>query len=185
MSECGRSEMQVRLHDQSGVASFRNRGRGDPLTARSRKDFCKAYRLSGACSYSSLVPRAVFPCSCRNKTVRPVRISTHLSHNNLNQLTMRFSFLALVLAGSAAVTVAESEYDRPDLTDTYWDVSISTQSGRPGYSIRDFNATFHSSITNAIEGKCHYSFVPQGTSAPAETDECSTGLKYQWDCKSS
>jgi hypothetical protein len=98
---------------------------------------------------------------------------------------MRFSFLALALAGSAAVTVAESEYDRPDLTDTYWDVSISTQSGRPGYSIRDFNATFHSSITNAIEGKCHYSFVPQGTSAPAETDECSTGLKYEWDCKSS
>jgi hypothetical protein len=82
---------------------------------------------------------------------------------------MRFSFLALALAGSTALTAAESEYDRPDLTD----------------SIRDFNATFHSSITNAIEGKCHYSFVPQGTSAPAETDVCSTGLKYEWDCKSS
>ena len=98
---------------------------------------------------------------------------------------MRFSFLALALASLTATTAAASEYDRPDLTDTYWDVSISTQSGRPGYSIRDFNATFHSSITRAIEGKCHYSFVPQGTSAPAETDECSTGLKYEWDCKSS
>ncbi|KAI4907628.1 uncharacterized protein J4E92_011051 [Alternaria infectoria] len=90
---------------------------------------------------------------------------------------MRFSFLALALAGSAAVTVAESEYDRPDLADTYWDVSISTQSGRPGYSIRDFNATFHSSITNVIEGKCHYSFVPQGTKTTRRSDGMSSTTK--------
>ncbi|KAG9185426.1 hypothetical protein G6011_07970 [Alternaria panax] len=91
---------------------------------------------------------------------------------------MRISLLAL--AGVA--TSAATEYDRPDLTGSYWDVSISTQSGRPGYSIRDFSAAFHTPVTaQATEGKCHYSFVPQGTSPPAETDECTQGLKYEWN----
>jgi hypothetical protein len=94
---------------------------------------------------------------------------------------MRISLLAL----AAAATAAASEYDRPDLRGSYWDVSISTQSGRPGYSIRDFSTSFHSPIAaQVVEEKCHYSFVPQGTSPPAETDECSSGLKYEWDCKS-
>jgi hypothetical protein len=93
---------------------------------------------------------------------------------------MRISLLALA-AGAAA-----SEYDRPDLRGSYWDVSISTQSGRPGYNIRDFTAAFHTPVAaQVIEGKCHYSFVPQGTSPPAERDECSPELKYEWDCKSS
>lgn len=90
----------------------------------------------------------------------------------------------LALAGVAAA--ARNEYDRPDLRGSYWDVSISTQSGRPGYSIRDFSASFHTPLsTQTFEGKCHYSFVPQGTSPPAETNECSGGLKYEWDCKPS
>jgi hypothetical protein len=96
---------------------------------------------------------------------------------------MRISLLTLA---AGAATVAASEYDRPDLTGSYWDVSISTQSGRPGYNIRDFSAAFHTPVTAQVtEGKCHYSFVPQGTSPPSETDECSPGLKYEWDCKSS
>ena len=94
---------------------------------------------------------------------------------------MRISLLALALAGT---TAAASEYDRPDLTGTYWDVTISTQSGRPGYSIRDFSAAFHTPVTAQVtKGNCHYSFVPQGTSPPAETDECSPELRYEWDCK--
>ncbi|KAF3042875.1 hypothetical protein E8E12_002441 [Didymella heteroderae] len=89
---------------------------------------------------------------------------------------MRLSLLAL------AGVVAASEYDRPDLRGSYWDVSISMQSGRPGYSIRDFSAAFHTPITAQVtEGKCHYSFVPQGTSPPAVTDECSPALKFEWN----
>lgn len=101
---------------------------------------------------------------------------------------MRISLLALAGAAAAASPLGpdSSEYDRPDLTGSYWDVSISTQSGRPGYTIRDFSASFHSPVSaQAFEGKCHYSFVPQGTSPPAETDECNGGLRYEWDCKSS
>lgn len=100
---------------------------------------------------------------------------------------MRLSLLTLAGLAAAASPLGpnSSEYDRPDLTGSYWNVSISTQSGRPGYSIRDFSAAFHTPITaQTTEGKCHYSFVPQGTSPPAETDECSEGLKYEWDCKS-
>lgn len=99
---------------------------------------------------------------------------------------MRFTLFALVGAVATSPLVnARSEYDRPDLRGSYWDVSISTQSGRPGYSIRDFSASFHTPVSaQAFEGKCHYSFVPQGTGRPAETDECSGGLKYEWDCKS-
>lgn len=93
---------------------------------------------------------------------------------------MRLSLLAL------AGAVAASEYGRPDLRGSYWDVSVSTQSGRPGYTITDFNANLH--LTNSsqlVEGKCHYSFVPQGTSPPSETNECTGGLRYEWNCESS
>jgi hypothetical protein len=101
---------------------------------------------------------------------------------------MRSSFLALGLAiaapAAAQIGPESSEYDRPDLTGSYWDISINTQSGRPGYTITDFGATFHSPIlSNAVVGKCHYSFVPQGTSPPATTNECTGGLKYTWDCE--
>lgn len=103
---------------------------------------------------------------------------------------MRASILALALAATAPAAAqlgpGSSEYDRPDLRGSYWDVSINTQSGRPGYTITDFGASFHSPVlSKAVEGKCHYSFVPQGTSPPATTNECTPGLKYSWDCKSS
>ncbi|KAF1922870.1 uncharacterized protein M421DRAFT_426489 [Didymella exigua CBS 183.55] len=91
---------------------------------------------------------------------------------------MRLSLLAL----TGAAIAAASEYDRPDFTGAYWDVSVSTQTGRPGYTITDFSASFHSPLASqAVEGKCHYSFVPQGTSPPAETNECTGGLKYEWN----
>ncbi|KAF3048605.1 hypothetical protein E8E11_009787 [Didymella keratinophila] len=94
---------------------------------------------------------------------------------------MRFSILALALAAAAPAAAQlgpeSSEYDRPDLRGSYWDVSINTQSGRPGYTITDFGATFHSPVlSKAVEGKCHYSFVPQGTSPPSTTNECTDGL---------
>lgn len=103
---------------------------------------------------------------------------------------MRLSLLAssvIALTGLAAARDYDNEYDRPDLRGSYWDVSISTQSGRPGYTITDFSASFHSPYTNETfaptQGKCHYSFVPQGTSPPSETNECDGGLKYKWNCK--
>jgi hypothetical protein len=96
---------------------------------------------------------------------------------------MRLPLLALASVGVIAARDYGSEYDRPDLRGSYWDVSISTQSGRPGYTITDFSAALHTPITAKVsEGKCHYSFVPQGTSPPAETNECTGGLKYEWNC---
>lgn len=104
---------------------------------------------------------------------------------------MRLSLLTSALVAFTGLAVArdyDNEYDRPDLRGSYWDVSISTQSGRPGYTITDFNVTFHSPYVSEVfapsQGKCHYSFVPQGTSAPAETNECEGGLKYEWNCRS-
>lgn len=90
---------------------------------------------------------------------------------------MRLSTVLAVLAAAAPAATAKHW----NMTGAYWDAKVSTQSGRPGYSIRDLEVTFHQPVSEEIfQGKCHYSFVPQGTSPPAETDTCSTGLKYTW-----
>jgi hypothetical protein len=98
---------------------------------------------------------------------------------------MRIS--ALVFAGLAAAapsTLIARKEGRPDLSGSYWDATISSQTGRPGYIIRDLTASFHRAGSEQIvEGTCHYSFVPQGTSPPAETDRCDPGLSYTWDCE--
>ena len=89
---------------------------------------------------------------------------------------MRFS---LALSGLVAAAAAQSF----DLTGAYWDVSVTTQTGRPGYEIKDVTANFHNPLSaenNA--GKCHYSFVPNN-GRPSITDTCDEGLAYTWDCK--
>ncbi|XPS76266.1 hypothetical protein M3J09_008320 [Ascochyta lentis] len=92
---------------------------------------------------------------------------------------------ALAFAGLAAAsssTLVARKDGRPDYSGSYWDVTISSQSGRPGYSLRDLTTTFHRTGTeHTVAGSCHYSFVPQGTRPPAETDRCDPGLSYTWD----
>lgn len=123
--------------------------------------------------------------SSRSSCLQHTQATSFLQHRT--SLNMRVSLLALAGAAAASSFLnGRNEYDRPDLRGSYWDVSISIQSGRPGYNIRDFSASLHTPVsTQTFEGKCHYSFVPQGTSPPAETDECSEGLKYEWNSKSS
>ncbi|USP81285.1 hypothetical protein yc1106_08559 [Curvularia clavata] len=88
-------------------------------------------------------------------------------------------FLGLAAASPALVTRAEGW---PDLTGSYWDLTVAYQSGRPGYSIKDLSVTFHNSKSEeTAEAKCHYSFVPQGTRPPSEVTQCSSGLEYTWD----
>ncbi|KZM19378.1 uncharacterized protein EKO05_0002929 [Ascochyta rabiei] len=96
---------------------------------------------------------------------------------------MRISTLAFAgLAAAAPSSLVARKDGRPDYSGTYWDVTISTQSGRPGYSIRDLTTTFHrAGAEQTVPGSCHYSFVPQGTSAPAVTDRCDKGLTYTWN----
>lgn len=98
---------------------------------------------------------------------------------------MRFTTLAFAgLAATSSSTLIPGKDGRPDLSGSYWDATISAQSGRPGYSIRDLAVSFHGNgFEQTFDGTCHYSFVPQGTSPPAETDRCDTGLSYTWDCK--
>ena len=93
-----------------------------------------------------------------------------------------FAFAGLAVAAPSNLVVRKE--GRVDISGSYWDVTISTQSGRPGYSIRDLTTSFNNpKFEQTIEGKCYYSFVPQGTSPPAETDRCDAGLQYTWDCK--
>lgn len=106
---------------------------------------------------------------------------------------MRITPLALAgLAAAAASSSSSSssalvsrKQGRPDITGSYWDVTVSRQAGRPGYEIRDLSVTFYSPKFDVVaEAKCHYSFVPQGTRPPSEVNECSSGLEYTWDCTS-
>lgn len=95
---------------------------------------------------------------------------------------MRLStfMFAGICAASPALIVRKD--GRPDLTGSYWDATISTQSGRPGYSIRDLSTSFHNpNFQQNVNATCHYSFVPQGTSPPAVTDRCDSGLQYTWE----
>jgi hypothetical protein len=102
------------------------------------------------------------------------------------QLTMHISILAFAGLAAASPALIVRNNGRPDLSRSYWDATIASQSGRPGYSIRDLSASFHSpKLAQTVNAKCHYSFVPQGTSPPAETDTCDPGLQYTWDCTSS
>jgi hypothetical protein len=99
---------------------------------------------------------------------------------------MRVSALAFAGLCAASPALVARKQGRVDVSGSYWDVTISVQSGRPGYTIRDLTTSFHNpKFEQTVEGKCHYSFVPQGTSPPAETDQCDKGLQYTWDCTSS
>lgn len=95
---------------------------------------------------------------------------------------MRFSVLALAgLTAAAPSALLARDSVSVDISGSYWDVTITTQSGRPGYNIRDLVANFQNpKFEQSVGGKCHYSFVPQGTSPPAVTDTCDTGLSYTW-----
>lgn len=121
----------------------------------------------------------------RYKTVSSTQRSTHTRQQNTSY-TMHISALLFAgLAAAAPSTLIARNHGRPDFSGSYWDATISAQSGRPGYSIRDLTTTFHRAGTeHTLGGTCHYSFVPQGTSPPAETDRCDSGLSYDWDCKS-
>jgi hypothetical protein len=89
---------------------------------------------------------------------------------------MRFS---LALSGLVAAAAAQSF----DLTGAFWDVSVTTQTGRPGYEIKDVTANFHNPLAAENKaGKCHYSFVPNN-GRPSITDTCDEGLAYTWDCE--
>jgi hypothetical protein len=89
---------------------------------------------------------------------------------------MRFS---LALSGLVAAAAAQSF----DLTGAFWDVSVTTQTGRPGYEIKDVTANFHNPLSAENKaGKCHYSFVPNN-GRPSITDTCDEGLAYTWDCE--
>lgn len=102
------------------------------------------------------------------------------------QLDMHISTLAFAGLAAASPALIIRNGGRPDISGSYWDATISTQSGRPGYSIRDLSASFlNPKFGQTVNAKCHYSFVPQGTSPPAETDTCDPGLQYTWDCTSS
>jgi hypothetical protein len=93
-----------------------------------------------------------------------------------------FTFAGLTAAAPAALVARQS--NSVDISGSYWDAIITSQTGRPGYIIRDLNSSFHNpKIEQTVGGKCHYSFVPQGSSAPAVTDTCDAGLTYTWDCK--
>jgi hypothetical protein len=98
---------------------------------------------------------------------------------------MRISALAVTGLAAASPTLVARKQGRPDISGSYWDVTISRQSGRPGYSIRDLSASFHNpKFEQTVNAACHYSFVPQGTSPPSVTDRCDSGLQYTWDCTS-
>lgn len=99
---------------------------------------------------------------------------------------MRLSLLTLAgLAAAAPSTLIARKEGRPDLSGSYWDATVSYQTGRPGYTIRDLSATFHrAGSEQLVAGNCHYSFVPQGTSPPSEIDRCDPGSVFSWDCKS-
>jgi hypothetical protein len=100
---------------------------------------------------------------------------------------MRLSILTLAitsLAVAAPASLVARQSSSVDISGSYWDATITSQSGRPGYSIRDLATAFHSSkLEQTVGGTCHYSFVPQGFSPPAVTDTCDAGLTYTWDCK--
>ncbi|KAH8724215.1 hypothetical protein GQ44DRAFT_708823 [Phaeosphaeriaceae sp. PMI808] len=99
-----------------------------------------------------------------------------------NPFTMRITTLALAGLSAASPALVARKEGRPDLSGAYWDATISTQSGRPGYSIRDLSVKFHNpKFEQSLDASCHYSFVPQGTSPPAVTDRCDPGLQYTWD----
>jgi hypothetical protein len=88
--------------------------------------------------------------------------------------------LSLAFSGLIAAVAAQSF----DLTGAYWDVSVTTQTGRPGYEIKDVTASFHNPLAEENKaGKCHYSFVPNN-GRPSITDTCDEGLAYTWDCES-
>lgn len=96
---------------------------------------------------------------------------------------MRITLFTLAGLAAASPALVTREQGWPDLSGSYWDVVAAQQSGRPGYLIKDLSVTFHSSKSDqTAEAKCHYSFVPQGTRPPAETNQCSSGLVYDWDC---
>src|SRR5690242_2183044 len=96
---------------------------------------------------------------------------------------MHFTLLAFAgLAAAAPALQARQSYYSYNLTGAYWDATITTQSGRPGYTIRDLEVSFHNPLSEKITpGTCHYSFVPQGWNPPATTSTCDAGLTYNWD----
>ncbi|KAH7366583.1 hypothetical protein BKA66DRAFT_470535 [Pyrenochaeta sp. MPI-SDFR-AT-0127] len=98
---------------------------------------------------------------------------------------MRLSALALAgLATATPTTLTARQSYSVDISGSYWDATITSQTGRPGYIIRDLNISFQNpKFEQTVGGTCHYSFVPQGFGAPAETDTCDAGLTYTWDCK--
>lgn len=99
---------------------------------------------------------------------------------------MRLSILAFAGLATAApaLQVRQSSYYSYNLTGAYWDTTITTTSGRPGYTIRDLKVSFHNPLSEqTADGACHYSFVPQGWNSPAVESTCDKGLTYNWDCK--
>lgn len=91
---------------------------------------------------------------------------------------MRLSFALAPLAA-----VATQAVELFDLRGAYWDVSVKTQTGRPGYEIKDVTVAFYNPLsTEAAPGSCHYSFVPNN-GRPAITDTCEKGLGWSWDCE--
>jgi hypothetical protein len=118
--------------------------------------------------------------------IRTTRLSrmllSHTQHPR-SLFIMRFSVLAFTGLCAASPALVARQNGRVDVSGSYWNVTISTKSGRPGYLIRDLSTIFHNpKFEQTVDAKCHYSFVPQGTSPPAETDQCDTGLQYTWDC---
>ena len=106
---------------------------------------------------------------------------------HLHFTTMHLPILVLTLASLAAAApanVVARQSSSVDISGSYWDATIRTQTGRPGYTIRDLTSSFRNPrFEQIVGGTCHYSFVPQGTSAPAVTDTCDAGLTYTWDCE--
>ncbi|PSN63070.1 hypothetical protein BS50DRAFT_623902 [Corynespora cassiicola Philippines] len=89
---------------------------------------------------------------------------------------MRFSVLAFAGLACAAPSLMHRQEDYG-----YWNVTVTTESGRPGWQTRDVVARYHNpNIEDPFLGVCSYRFVPQGTRPPVETSTCTEGFEYSW-----
>ncbi|KAF2240662.1 hypothetical protein BU26DRAFT_525885 [Trematosphaeria pertusa] len=93
--------------------------------------------------------------------------------------------LSLLLSLPLLTLASPALLPRQDTTPDYgyWDATVTTDAGRPGWQTRQVSATYYNpGLAQPLSSTCTWSFVPQGTNGPpVETSRCDReGFAYAW-----
>ncbi|KAF1957401.1 hypothetical protein CC80DRAFT_560601 [Byssothecium circinans] len=89
---------------------------------------------------------------------------------------MRFSILPFIGFAAALPSIIP----RQDSSYGFWNVTVTEESGAPGWQTRSLTAWYYRDGLRSTSA-CRYAFVPQGGAPPSETNTCdNANFEYTW-----